>query len=74
MEPQENLEHLTVDKTDFDIIKFSNVSFKYGNSSPLFRDITLEISKGDKIVILGDSGSGKSTFINLLLEIGRAHV
>ncbi len=67
MEPQENLEHLNVDKTDFDIIKFSNVSFKYGNSSPLFRDITLEISKGDKIVILGDSGSGKSTFINLLL-------
>jgi ATP-binding cassette subfamily C protein CydD len=49
-------------------IKFSNVSFKYENESSLIlSDISFEINKGDKIVINGVTGSGKSTIIKLLL-------
>jgi ATP-binding cassette, subfamily B, bacterial PglK len=66
-ENQENLDHLNSSKKDFEKIIFSNVSFNYSNSAPLFTNLNLEISKGDKIVICGNSGSGKSTFINLLL-------
>ncbi|MCP4180865.1 MAG: thiol reductant ABC exporter subunit CydD [bacterium] len=54
-------------ETDAYPIKFSNVSFKYENESNLvLNDISFEINKGDKIVINGVTGSGKSTIIKLL--------
>ncbi|MGI6365515.1 MAG: ABC transporter ATP-binding protein [Bacillota bacterium] len=49
------------------IIKIENVSFTYlGDSSPSLKDINLEIDKGDFVLILGPSSSGKSTLANLL--------
>jgi ATP-binding cassette, subfamily B, bacterial len=50
-----------------DII-FKNIMFKYEDSSPLFQDFSLHIQAKEKIAILGHSGSGKSTFIDLLLR------
>lgn len=72
-ENQENLDHLYSSKKDFDKIIFSNVSFNYSNLAPVFTNVNLEISKGDKIAICGNSGSGKSTFINLLLGFLTPH-
>tara|TARA_B100000963_G_scaffold298554_1_gene270316 strand:- start:5171 stop:6889 length:1719 start_codon:yes stop_codon:yes gene_type:complete len=51
-------------------IEFNNVSFKYpGNSSNTLSDINLEILLNSKVAIIGSSGAGKTTFINLLLGL-----
>lgn len=46
-------------------IRFENVKFKY-NKEPILNDITIELKKGRKYGIIGRSGSGKTTMINLL--------
>ena len=44
------------------IISFRNVSFQYRTkSTPPLKNINLEIHKGEKVLIIGSSGSGKST-------------
>ncbi len=50
-----------------DKIEFKNVSFAYDETNVL-KNINLEIPKGKKIALVGVSGSGKSTFIQLLLR------
>ena len=50
-----------------DKIEFKNVSFAYDEIDVL-KNINLEIPKGKKIALVGVSGSGKSTFIQLLLR------
>ncbi|HZV36635.1 MAG TPA: ABC transporter ATP-binding protein, partial [Verrucomicrobiae bacterium] len=49
-------------------VTFENVTFAYGNKSPALRDFTLVVPRGFKLGIAGESGSGKSTFINLLFR------
>lgn len=46
-------------------IRISDVNFFYGSSQALF-DISLNIEKGDTVVLLGPSGAGKSTLIRTL--------
>jgi ABC-type bacteriocin/lantibiotic exporter with double-glycine peptidase domain len=51
-------------------IDFQNVSFRYpGSSNNILQDINFKLIKGQKICIVGKSGSGKSTFIDLLLGL-----
>ncbi len=48
-------------------IEFSNVSFRYPNSPvQALHDISVKIRPGEKVAIVGENGSGKTTFINLL--------
>lgn len=47
-------------------ISFKNVSFKYGNGGYALKNLTADIYKGQTIGIIGGTGSGKSTIINLL--------
>lgn len=48
-------------------ITFENVSFAYPNSdNKVLQDINLRIREGEKIAVVGENGSGKSTFISLL--------
>lgn len=52
-----------------DSIEFKNVTFVYPDTGiKALRDINLKINKGDKIAIVGRTGSGKSTFAELLLR------
>jgi subfamily B ATP-binding cassette protein MsbA len=48
-------------------IEFKNVSFSYGDHQVL-RDFSLTIEKGKKVALVGLSGSGKSTIVNLLMN------
>jgi ATP-binding cassette, subfamily B, bacterial PglK len=50
-------------------ISFNNISFAYtkDKSQPLISNINLKIQKNKKIAIIGPTGSGKSTFLDLLL-------
>jgi len=48
-------------------IKIEKLSFKYDKSLPkILNNINFEINKGDKIAIKGDTGSGKSTLVNII--------
>jgi len=50
-----------------DKIEFKNVGFSY-NSRTVLKNINLVVKKGDKIGIVGKTGSGKSTLISLILR------
>ncbi|MHA1848813.1 MAG: ABC transporter ATP-binding protein [Promethearchaeota archaeon] len=47
-------------------VKFNNVSFGYTTSALVLNDISFHVRAGEKIAILGTTGSGKTTIINLL--------
>ena len=48
-------------------IRFENVSFAYpGTKVNVLKDINVTIRLGEKVAIVGENGSGKSTFVNLL--------
>lgn len=49
-------------------IKFDNVAFHYGKSSGVIEGLNLNIRPGEKIGLVGRSGAGKSTIVNLLLR------
>lgn len=67
IKPQER--NLFFDKKDkINNIKLLNISFSF-NSKKIFQDLDLEILKGEKIGIIGPTGIGKSTLINILLGI-----
>ncbi|PPE02982.1 putative ABC transporter ATP-binding protein [Holospora curviuscula] len=50
-------------------IVFKNVQFYYKEGHPLFENVSLEMKAGEKVGLVGYSGSGKSTFVNLILRL-----
>ncbi|MGB6536028.1 MAG: ABC transporter ATP-binding protein [Xanthobacteraceae bacterium] len=52
-------------------IDFKNVSFGYGRESGVLKNFNLTIRPGEKIGLVGRSGAGKSTAVNLLLRFFR---
>ncbi len=52
-------------------IEFVNITFSYGEGTPkpLFQDLSLKIKPGEKIGLVGHSGGGKTTFVQLLSRI-----
>ncbi len=47
-------------------IRFNDVSFEYLPDVPVLKHIDLKVNHGDTIAIVGNSGGGKTTFVNLL--------
>ncbi len=50
-------------------ITFDNVKFHYKGTEPLFQNKSIEIGAGQKVGLVGYSGGGKSTFVNLILRL-----
>lgn len=61
----ENREMIGYDENS-PIIAFNNVSFAYGNNKNAIDDINFEINKGEVVGIIGTTGSGKTTLVNLI--------
>jgi ATP-binding cassette subfamily B protein len=68
-------EHDIVDAVDAKPLKvtcgeivFENVTFNYTSNQNIFEDKNLVITAGSKVGLVGFSGSGKSTFVNLILR------
>ncbi|MGT2749969.1 ABC transporter ATP-binding protein [Streptococcus orisasini] len=49
-------------------ISFDNISFAYNDKQPLIQDLSITVPKGSKVAIVGPTGAGKSTLINLLMR------
>ncbi len=49
-------------------VAFSHVSFSYVPEVPLMRDLSLEAKPGQRIAIVGPTGCGKTTLINLIMR------
>jgi ABC-type multidrug transport system fused ATPase/permease subunit len=49
-------------------ISFVDVSFSYPGREPLLLDVSLHISAGEKVALIGGNGAGKATLLNLLLR------
>ena len=49
-------------------VQFEQVSFSYQKDQSLIENFSLEVNPGEKIAIVGPTGSGKSTLINLLMR------
>lgn len=47
-------------------IKYDNVTFSYNGEKQVLKNVQLEIEKGKTIALVGQSGSGKTTFVDLL--------
>ena len=60
---------ISKEKLEFNVIKFNDMNFKYLNGNYIFKDINLEIKKGEKVGIVGKTGSGKTTLVNLLIGL-----
>ena len=55
-----------VDLDSMDTISLKHVNFGYDHSSLIYKDLTLDIPKGQAVAIVGASGSGKTTLFSLL--------
>jgi ATP-binding cassette subfamily B protein len=54
----------------FGEVKFDHVQFRYGaHVSPLFQDFSLTIPAGERVGLVGHSGSGKTTFVKLVQRL-----
>ncbi len=49
-------------------VEFSNVSFRYVEEAPLIENFNLKVEKGQLVAIVGPTGAGKTTIVNLLMR------
>jgi ATP-binding cassette subfamily B protein len=49
-------------------ISFKNVSFRYQEDQPLIENFNLEVSPGQTVAIVGPTGAGKTTLVNLIMR------
>lgn len=64
--PERHQEHIDFSPT----VELNNVTFKYpGSVFPIFENLTLKISEGSLVAIIGKSGMGKSTLIDIMMGL-----
>lgn len=69
-EEEETPDTLTPKKIENPIgeVKMEHVKFGYRPTSPLITDLSIELNSGDMVALVGPTGAGKTTLVNLLLR------
>lgn len=49
-------------------VRFENIAFSYSPDKPLITDLSIDVKAGQKVAIVGPTGGGKTTLINLLMR------
>ncbi len=62
---EENMSSLQIEKG---AVSFNNVDFRYVMDKPLIENLNIDVKSGDLIAIVGPTGCGKTTMINLLMR------
>jgi ATP-binding cassette subfamily B protein len=57
--------HLTEPKG---LVRFEHVAFRYAEDEPLIEDLSLTVEPGQTVAIVGPTGAGKTTLVNLLMR------
>nr|WP_244163067.1 ABC transporter ATP-binding protein [Paenibacillus pectinilyticus] len=58
-------------------VQFDHVSFSYKADSPLIEDMNIDVKPGQTVAIVGPTGAGKTTIVNLLMrfyELNQGHI
>ena len=67
-----SLENLKNEKVEFSKkIEVKDLEFEYEKNTPILDKVSLSIEKGDRIAFIGESGSGKSTIVDILMGLYR---
>jgi ABC-type multidrug transport system fused ATPase/permease subunit len=59
--------------TESATLEFKNVWFSYNDRDWVLKDVSFKINPGDSVALVGLTGSGKSTIVNLILKFYKAH-
>lgn len=67
-EETEDKSGVTLETGEKTAVTFQNVCFSYEAETPVIRDFTLAVPNGRKVALVGATGSGKTTIVNLLMR------
>jgi len=68
MDKEENKKELFDTEKVKGSIEFNNVCFSYNKNKPIIKNFSIKIKPGQKIAIVGPTGAGKTTIVNLLMR------
>ncbi|RIN38760.1 ATP-binding cassette domain-containing protein [Staphylococcus simulans] len=64
-----NTKRKVIEQKSNNALSLKNVTFGFDEKVPILKNITFQVKKGEKVAIVGDSGSGKSTMLNVMLGL-----
>lgn len=65
-----NIKVKTDKKFDFEnVVEITNLDFKYGEDNYIFKNLSFNLKLNEKIAIIGETGTGKTTFLKILLGL-----
>ena len=67
-EPSEDRSGIETMEGTRGVITFRNVNFSYTEGNPVLHDFNLTVNAGQKVALVGSTGSGKTTVVNLLMR------
>lgn len=67
IEEKQGDENRTVILSDISDVVFDSVNFAYDDATPILNNFTLNVASGEKCLLMGQSGSGKTTSMDLLM-------
>lgn len=67
-EENENDSGIALSKEEKSTVTFQNISFSYKAKIPVIRNFSLTVPSGKKVALVGATGSGKTTIVNLLMR------